>query len=197
MSTIVVVKKGSDTVIASDSLSTYGSTLLPAKYDVSPTKIFKVKDNFFGVVGSAAHCLVLEDLLTTTEEVLNFSSVKEIFRSFRKMHPVLKKEYYLMTEEEDEQPYESSQIDALLLNEFGIFGVHSFREVYQYQRFWATGSGWRYALGAMYTMYDSRATASQIAERAIRAACEFDQGSELSCDLYSMGSSSVGSPIEA
>ena len=186
MSTIVVIKKGADAVMASDSLSSYGSTLLRAQYDVNPTKIFKVKNTYFGVVGSAAHCLVLDDLLSTTEEVLEFSSVKEVFKSFRKMHPILKKEYYMMTEEEDEQPYESSQIDALLLNVNGIFGVHSFREVYQYQRFWATGSGWRYALGAMCALYESEASAAEIAREAIRAACEFDQGSELPCDLYSL-----------
>ena len=197
MSTIVVVKKGAEAAIASDSLSTYGSTLLPASYDVSPTKIFNVKGSYFGVVGSAAHCLVLEDLLTSTELELSFSSTRDVFKAFRKMHPILKKEYYLMTEEDDEQPYESSQIDALILNEFGIFGVHSFREVYQYQRFWATGSGWRYALGAMYALYDSPATAAQIADGAIKAACEFDQGSALPCDLYSMGVCSPRPLIEA
>jgi len=177
MSTLVVVRKGSKAVIASDSVSSYGSTLLPSEYDASPDKIIQVGETLLGVVGCAAHSLVMEHLFDTRGEEFRFDTTKNIFSAFRKIHPILKAEYFLKPEEDDEIPYESSQIDALLANRHGIFGVHTLREVYQYTRFWATGSGWTYALGAMEVSYDRLESATDIARAAVRAACVFDQGS--------------------
>ncbi len=177
MSTLVVVKKGSQAVIASDSLSSYGSTRLPAQYDASPEKIIQVGETLIGVVGCAAHSLVMEHLFDARGSEYSFDTTKNIFSAFQKIHPILKAEYYLKPEEDDEIPYESSQIDALIANQHGIFGVHTLREVYQYTRFWATGSGWTYALGSMESCYDRFDTAAEIAEEAVRTACVFDQGS--------------------
>ena len=55
--------------------------------------------------------------------------------------------------EEEDDPYESTQITALIANEHGIFGVYSMREVFEYTRFWAVGSGREFALGAMHALY--------------------------------------------
>ncbi len=71
-------------------------------------------------------------------------------------------------DEEEDDPYESSQITALLANPNGIFfGVYSLREVYEYERFWAIGSGADYALGAMQAVYDNpKLSAADIARAA-------------------------------
>jgi ATP-dependent protease HslVU (ClpYQ) peptidase subunit len=179
MSTIVAVKTEEEVVLAADSLSSYGTTRLSSKFDAAPSKIFQAKDSYIGVVGSAAHFLVLRDLLTSSEDDYSLTSIEGIFSAFRKIHPILKKEYFLKTEEEDESPYESSQMDILIANETGIFGVHSLREVFSYQHFWATGSGWTFALGAMHTHLNRSSDALSIAMSGIEAAAEFDQGSAL------------------
>ena len=42
----------------------------------------------------------------------------------------------------------------LIANASGIFGVYSYREVFEFDRFWGIGSGRSFALGAMYAVYD-------------------------------------------
>src|SRR5476649_1503337 len=66
MTTIVVVRKGGTAVIAADSLTTFGTTRLAPAYDRYPQKIAAYGDSFLGVAGSAAHQLVLENLLVRT-----------------------------------------------------------------------------------------------------------------------------------
>ena len=84
---------------------------------------------------------------------LDFSSKAAIFETFRKLHPILKEQHFLNPKEEEDDPYESTQITALIANEHGIFGVYSMREVFEYTQFWAVGSGREFALGAMYALY--------------------------------------------
>ena len=76
-----------------------------------------------------------------------------IFETFRKLHPILKEQHFLNPKEEEDDPYESTQMTALIANEHGIFGVYSMREVFEYSRFWAVGSGREFALGAMHAEY--------------------------------------------
>ena len=73
-----------------------------------------------------------------------------MFDTFLKLHPKLKESFFLNTKEEDADPYESSQFTVLVANPTGIFGVYSYREVFEFDRFWAIGSGRAFALGAMY-----------------------------------------------
>ena len=64
-----------------------------------------------------------------------------IFETFRKLHPILKEQHFLNPKEEEDDPYESTQITALIANAHGIFGVYSMREVFEYTQFWAAGIG--------------------------------------------------------
>lgn len=184
MSTLVAVKKNNTITIASDSMSTLGDTKVSSKYDAVPGKILNIEDSYIGLVGSAAHILVFADLLNAYKEICDFSSIAAIFKTFRKLHPKLKEEYFLLPQEEEFQPYESTQIDALIANKHGIFGVQSYREVYEYNRFWATGSGWRYSLGAMFATYEIESSSKAIAEKGVAAGCEFDDGSGLPIETF-------------
>ena len=100
-----------------------------------------------------------------------------MFETFLKLHPKLKEHYFLNTKEEESDPYESSQFTVLIANGSGIYGVYSYREVFEFDRFWAIGSGRSFALGAMYAGYDKLKTAREIAEVGVRAGCEFDKNS--------------------
>ena len=64
-------------------------------------------------------------------------------------------------------------------NSKGIFGVYSLREVSEYHKFWAIGSGSEFALGAMHVLYDRLDSAQEIAEAAVEAGCEFNTASGL------------------
>ena len=185
MTTIVVVKKDGVAVIAGDTLTTFGSTRLASVHDAAPEKILTHGDSHFGIAGSAAHQLVLESLLRNNEKLkgCHFNGRAQIYDSFRKLHPILKEEAYLNPKDDDDDPYESSQLTSLLVNPSGIFGVYSMREVFEFDRFWAIGSGRDFALGAMYAIYDTRKSAEEIARMGVQAGAEYDTGTGLPMNL--------------
>jgi len=183
MTTIVVVRKGDTAVIAADSLTTFGSTRLAPAYDRSPQKVVKYRESFIGVAGSAAHQLVLENILERNPS-LELGGRAAIYEAFRKLHPVLKDEAFLNPKEEDDDPYESSQMTVMIANPTGIFAVYSMREVFEFDRFWAIGSGRDFALGAMYSVYAKSKGAAAIAQAGVIAGAEFDTGTSLPIDLH-------------
>lgn len=183
MTTIVVVRKADAAVIAADSLTTFGTTRLAPIYDRSPHKVVAYRDSFIGVAGSAAHQLVLENLLQRNPD-LDLHGKAAIYESFRKLHPVLKDEAFLNPKEEDDDPYESSQMTAMIVNPSGIFAVYSMREVFEFDRFWAIGSGRDFALGAMFSTYPKARDAAAIAQAGVLAGAEFDTGTALPVTVH-------------
>lgn len=186
MSIIVVVKKADKAVIAADTLYGFGHTNVKASYNSAPDKIFKVGNSYIGTVGAPAHDNVLRHLFKKHKSKISFDGRDKIFDTYLKIHPVLKDEYFLNTTEEEGDEYESSQIDGLIANPHGIFGIYSMREVYEFERFWAIGSGTDYALGAMFAKYETFDEPERIAETAVKAACEFDDGCGLPFTLHSV-----------
>ena len=178
MTTLVVVRKGNMAAIAADSLTTFGDTRLSDSFDASSDKMVRHGDTVIALCGSAAHQLVYENLLSTAKD-LNFNSKSEIFETFRKLHAILKEQHYLNPKEEDEDAYESTHVTALIANPTGIYGIYSMREVFEFKRFWAAGSGREYALGAMNALYDQLDSTEAIARVGIEAGTTFDKNSSL------------------
>jgi len=179
MSTVVAVIKNGQGCMAADSLTSFGDAKQADHYVADSEKVITWQGNLIGLVGSAAHHLVMQSLLERHAKQIDTLTRQTLFESLRKLHPILKEEYYLNPKDEDEDAYESSQMDFLLLNSTGLYGVYSLREVDQYTRFWAVGSGSEYALGAMFACYESDMKAEQIAEQGVRAGAEFDTSSAL------------------
>ena len=177
MSTVVVARKGGTLAIASDSLVTFGETRLPHGYEAN-AKMFSIAGSHVGAVGSTAHMPVLRQALgALPEDQLRLHSRDAIFETFLGLHPQLKERFFMNTKEQDSDPYESSQFSILIANVHGIFGVESYREVFDFERFWAIGSGRRFALGAMHAAWDKAKTARDVAEAGVAAGCEFDTSS--------------------
>jgi ATP-dependent HslUV protease subunit HslV len=190
VSTIVIVLKNNIACIAADSLTTFGETRQSAEFVSDWDKIIQFagysSDNYMGIVGSAAHHLVMQNLIINHADKLDFSSRLAIFNTLKTIHPILKDEYFLNSKEEDTDSYESSRVDALVMNANGIFGLYSLREVDRYSRFWAVGSGSEFALGAMHAAYDLMEDAEQIARVGVTAGATFDNGSALPMSCYSI-----------
>jgi ATP-dependent protease HslVU (ClpYQ) peptidase subunit len=186
MTTVAVVRKGAQVAIAADSLVTFGDTKLPHGYETN-AKLFKVGDSYFGMAGTTAHFPVLRKALAAmpTDE-LKLHSRDEVFETFLKLHPKLKEQFFLNPKEEDADPYESSQFTVLIANAHGLFGVYSYREVFEFERFWAIGSGRSFALGAMYAGYDKLKTAREIAALGVAAGNEFDKNSAAPVRLHTI-----------
>src|SRR5262245_60813109 len=185
MTTLVAVRKNDEIAIAADSLTTFGDTRLSAEYDRTSEKIVQYKGTYIGLCGSAAHQLVFESLLAKHDD-LDFTNRQSIFETFRMLHPILKEQHFLKTKEDEDDPYESTQITALIANRRGIFGVYSMREVFEYTRYWAAGSGREFALGAMNALYDRLETAQAVAKAGVEAGALFDKNSALPLTLYTL-----------
>ncbi|MGZ8921284.1 MAG: MFS transporter [Limisphaerales bacterium] len=176
MSTVTVVKKNGVTAIAADTLTSGGCMKISATYKSRSHKILKFGETYLGFVGAAVNQDVFASIMEKRPGDLNFTSTRHIFETFLTLHPVLKDKFYLSTSSET---YESSGMNMLIANPHGIFEVDDDRKVTEFEHFWATGSGRKYALGAMFQAYDNSSSAKDIAVAGVLAATEFDQYSAL------------------
>ena len=188
MSTLTVVRTASGTAMAADALTTFEGQRLPPELDAAGEKVLRVGGALVGVVGFTAHHLVLEDALERLEDA-DLTSRRGIFETFRALHPILKDEYYLLPETDQEgDPYESTQVSLLIAAPTGIFGVFDMREVHEFTRFWAMGSGASYALGAMHARWPEAEagalSAGALAGLGVEAGCVFDTASGLPVTVY-------------
>ncbi|MEM8863630.1 MAG: hypothetical protein AAGD96_35425, partial [Chloroflexota bacterium] len=105
-------------------------------------------------------------------------SRSEIFRWMLSHQDMLKTEYYLKPDIQSDknQQIESQGMNALLANPYGIFSITCYRDVTEYSKFWALGSGANFALGAMDILYSQKLTASEIAKEAALTATKFSPG---------------------
>lgn len=186
MSTIVVTRKNGQVCIAADTLTTFGDIRLPSALDKHHSKIQSFGKTHMGIVGSAAHTLVAERLFRDQALGVDFSTRDAAFDTLIKLHPVLKEKYFLNAKDSEEDPYESSQMDAVFISQKGIFAMYSLREVYEFTQFWAVGSGATYALGAMHAVYDSAKSAKEVARAGVEAGAEFDTSSATPIDFKTL-----------
>lgn len=190
MTTVVVVKMGGQVAIAADTLVTFGDTRLGHRYEPN-SKLFKVDalggPSYVGIAGTVAHFPVLRKAMTALpKDQLKLGSKDEVFDTFTKLHPMLKESFYLQTKEDDNDPYESSQFSVVIANGSGIYGLYSYREVFEFNQFWGIGSGRSFALGAMYASWDKAKTAREVASIGIQAGCEFDKNSGGPVELFTI-----------
>ena len=191
MSTITVVRTASGTALATDALTSFDGLRLPPDLDAAGEKVVHVGDAVVGIVGYTAHHLVIQDALERYDGT-DLSSRRGIFETFRGLHPILKDEYYLLPETDQEgDPYESTQVSLLIASPGGIFGVYDMREVHEFTRYWAQGSGAHFALGAMHARWPDveadNLDAGALAALGVEAGCRFDTASGPPVTVYEVG----------
>ncbi len=190
MTTVVVVKKAGQVAIAADTLVTFGDTKLGHRFEDN-SKIFKVDTpggpSYVGMAGTVAHFPALRKAITSLPLAdRKLGSKDEVFDTFIKLHPLLKETFFLQTKEDDNDPYESSQFSVVVANATGIYGLYSYREVFEFKEFWGIGSGRAFGLGAMSAVYAKAKTAREVAEAGVKAGCEFDKNSGGPIDLFTI-----------
>ena len=187
MTTIVVVKKNGLAAIAADTLTTYGHSKESAKYVVNSEKIIKYHESFLAVTGSGSFQQALEDLLSTYEKRVAFESTADIFRAGLWIHDEMKENYFLRSDSDDSDSFETSRADILIANPSGIYALTEYRYVQEFSKFYAYGSGNEYAVGAMSAIYDDEnRSAEEIAKIGIETAAEFDDGTGLPMNCYTI-----------
>jgi ATP-dependent protease HslVU (ClpYQ) peptidase subunit len=187
MTTIAVARKGTMAAIAADTLTKWGSAKETATYIANSEKILKVGESYVAVTGNATFKMILRDYFHEEAEQVQLDSATEIFRTWNRLHSVLKERYFVLPEEDKEDALESSRMDVLILNPNGIFGVSGHRTVQEFSKFYAYGSGSDYALGALWANFDRpNLGALQLVRRAIEAAAEFDDGTGPPVQAYTV-----------
>ncbi len=190
MTTLVIVKKAGQVAIAADTLVTFGDTRLSSRFE-SNSKIFRLDNaqgaHYIGMAGSVAHFPVLRKAMSSIPaDQLLLGNKDEIFDTFTALHPLLKDQFFLQTKEDDNDPYESSQFSVVIANAYGIYGLYSYREIFEFKEFWGIGSGRSFALGAMHACWDKAKSAKEVALAGVQAGCEFDKNSALPVELYTL-----------
>lgn len=187
MTTIAVVRKNGYAAIAADTMTKWGSGKETAQYIVNHGKVFQLGGTFIGVTGNATFQAILRDYFSRPRVYARFDTPLEIFKTWQKLHSVLKQDYYLVPGHGEDDAIESSRMDVLIANARGIFGVAAHRTVQEFSRFYAFGSGGDIALGAMYARYDDpKHSAEDVARFAIEAAAEFDDSTGLPVMSYAV-----------
>ena len=176
--------------IAADTLVTFGYTRLSHRFEPN-SKLFKVDTpagvSYVGIAGTVAHFpVVRKAMMALPKEQLLLGSKDEVFDTFTKLHPLLKETFFLQTKEDDNDPYESSQFSVLIANATGIYGLYSYREVFEFREFWGIGSGRGFALGAMHASWARAKTARELATIGVQAGCEFDKNSAGPIEVFSV-----------
>ena len=190
MTTLVVAKKAGQVAIAADTLVTFGDTSLSHRFEAN-NKIFKIETptgaSHVGMAGTVAHFPVLRKAMSALPaELMKLDTRDEVFDTFIKLHPLLKETFFLQTKEDEHDPYESSQFTVVIANATGIYGVYSYREIFEFKEFWAIGSGRSFALGAMHAAWDKAKTAREVAQAGLSAGCLFDKNSGGPVDLFTL-----------
>lgn len=179
MSIVCAVRKNSEIAISADSLTSYGALRASSRHLKNSGKLYKVNGSVIGIVGWSAVSGIIEHLILRDKKIFQLGGRMEIMSTLLALHERMKDDYFLKTFEDRDQPVESIQLQALVVNREGLFEINSYREVNEYLTFWAMGSGKRLALGAMHALYDQGMSAKAVAEAGVRAASEFDD----SCSL--------------
>ncbi len=176
MSTVVVVRKRGVAAIAADTLTKWGSAKESAEYLAGNSKLVPAGGSWLGVTGGATYKTILRDWFGRRRARLD--SPLAIFRTWQTLHKAMKERYFLQPG--PAEGLESSQVDVLIANAHGIFGIGAHRTAQEYSRFYAYGSGSAYAMGALWALYDDPALdAEALARRAVEAAVEFDDATGL------------------
>jgi len=184
VSIVLVVKKGKEVAIASDTLTSAGQLKFSSKYKKNSKKFFKYEDTFIGSVGKSMSKIMLNHALQNSEKKFNFNSLENIYSSMLEIHKLLKKEYFLIPTSKEEQMVEATKLHLLLANSSGIYQISSDRHIAELSKFWAIGSGANFALGAMHQAYSNKKySALDIAKIGVEASCEFDKSCALPMDF--------------
>jgi ATP-dependent HslUV protease subunit HslV len=174
MSIVCAAKSNNEIAISADTMTKYGSLTVSSDHVVNSDKLYEVDDSVIGIVGWCAISSVIEHMLQHDSKLFRLGDRMEIMSTLLVLHEKMKQDYYLDTREDRDQPVESIQLHALVINKNGLFEISSYREVIEYKTCWAVGSGKHLALGAMHALHAQSASAQEIAEAGVRAAAEFD-----------------------
>lgn len=174
MTIVVAVRKGKRTVIAADSMTSFGSEKQPPE-NLAVRKLRQVGSVWLGFSGWGVYEQILDNVLAARRAPA-LTSQQAVFRFFLRFWHTLREEYPYVNEQGEEKDSPFADLDAsfLLASRKGIWMVSSNLAVTPFQRYQAVGGGAPYALGALHALYDRESDPRKLAQAAIESASAFD-----------------------
>jgi len=175
MSIAVAVRKQDQIVLATDTVTSFGSLQLDTDNHAA-SKVITVGSVHIAGTGWSKYDNILRDYIERSRKKIELTDEAGIFRFFHRLWSDLHEYYSFVNDqvEEKDTPFGDLDSSFLILAPTGIFYVASDMSVTELKRYFAIGSGQDYALGACHTLIDSDLDAAQIAGKAVEAACAFD-----------------------
>ena len=99
MSVIVAVKKAGRVVLGADTAESEDDLVITSDYIVNSSKIVKAGDSWLGLAGWSATQHIIESVLRNRDHQLDFSNRSAIFETSRKLHEIMKSDYFMDTNE--------------------------------------------------------------------------------------------------
>lgn len=171
MTVALAVRKDGRTVLAADSLVTFGGQRYPAD-NCRFRKLYRVGESVMAWAGWSLYNEMLDSYLARTPPP-TLHSEAEVFAFFIEFWRALRRDYNLISRDPDHS-FASLDSVFLLVNRAGIFRVQGDLDVTQFQQYTAIGSGAKYAIGALRILYEQLADPNAIAARAAHVAIDFD-----------------------
>jgi ATP-dependent HslUV protease, peptidase subunit HslV len=138
-------------------------------------KVVSVADSYFGIHGTADVCQAIEHYFQEREGPVSLNSSDEVFAELFLLHKALKKAC----------PF-SVDLNALIINPYGIFNVSSKASVIECGQFYAIGYRSRYALGAMEILYDREDSSEKIVRIISEISSEPSTGVGATEEMYTV-----------
>ena len=131
--------------------------------------IFKLGESLIGINCAYAYQQAVEIALTSiNSRALPVLDTKDQIRKFFQSLYDLRKNQFQLLPTQQPGAFETSPMNALVVNRAGIFKVDATRAVYEFTRYWAIGSGEAFALGALLSTYDANSSGTYSPSRMCR-----------------------------
>lgn len=178
MGTLIGIIKDGNSCIAADCWNVR-EPLMKSSLNKGHGCILKIGDSYLGLNSTVAFQQMFEHILEKLPEVPLLNSSDDIHRFFTTIHAVMRTDAFMNVHYQQSQEFEWTPMNALIVNSSGVYKVDSARAVYQFNNFWAIGSGENVALGAFHATYSSNPhlKARDIATIVLNAVAEFDPAS--------------------
>ncbi len=175
MSIIVAVTKNNKTVMAADTLTSFGDAQRVSGDNCPTEKIRRLGAALLGGTGWAVYDDIIENYVTEND-VPNLADRQTIFTFFLGFWKALHDRYTLVNDQAQakDSPFGDLDSSFLIANRNGIYKVSQDMSVTRFNHYYAIGWGADYALGALYNLYQDKDSAETIAQQAVRTAMEFN-----------------------
>ena len=174
MSIIVAVEKNGKKCIAENSLTLVGSRII---HESKCSGVNRYWDSLIGVTGWQVYHNILASF-AETHDPMPLDNQLNVFKMVCELWRFAKEELQFVNDQGDDSsqgPFADLDCSMIIANQSGIYKVYSELEVDEVRKYVAIGSGQEYAYGALSVLYDTAASAEEIAKESAKVAIHWDQ----------------------